>query len=104
MKKLIALAFSLVASLAQASGGPAQLQSSGADLSDQASLQRGATLFIKIMERLERMHGIRGVRARIRHDQCSLLRPRRRAQGRITELHGFFPRLSQRRPDRHLAG
>ncbi|HWT16497.1 MAG TPA: cytochrome c1 [Patescibacteria group bacterium] len=46
MKKLIALAFSLVASLAQASGGPAQLQSSGADLSDQASLQRGAALFM----------------------------------------------------------
>lgn len=46
MKKLIALAFSLVASLAQASGGPTQLQSSGADLSDQASLQRGATLFM----------------------------------------------------------
>lgn len=46
MKKLIALAFSLVATLAQASGGPAQLQSSGADLSDQASLQRGAALFM----------------------------------------------------------
>ena len=46
MKKLIALAFSLVASLAQASGGPAQLQSSGADLSDQASLQRGATAYM----------------------------------------------------------
>jgi ubiquinol-cytochrome c reductase cytochrome c1 subunit len=46
MKKLIALAFSLVAAVAQASGGPAQLQSSGADLSDQASLQRGAALFM----------------------------------------------------------
>lgn len=46
MKKLIALAFTLVASLAQASGGPVHLQASGADLSDQASLQRGATLFV----------------------------------------------------------
>lgn len=44
MKKLIAIAFSLVASLAQAAGG-AHLESSGADLSDQASLQRGASLF-----------------------------------------------------------
>ena len=46
MKKLIALAFSLVASLAQAGGSTTTLQSSGADLSDQASLQRGAALFM----------------------------------------------------------
>lgn len=45
MKKLIALAFSLVATLAQASGDPAALKQSGADLSDRASLQRGAALF-----------------------------------------------------------
>ena len=45
MKKLIALAFSLVAALAQASGGPTALKQSGADLSDRASLQRGAALY-----------------------------------------------------------
>lgn len=46
MKKLIAIAFSLVASLAQASGQPSALKQSGADLSDQASLQRGAALYM----------------------------------------------------------
>ncbi len=45
MKKLIALAFSLVASLAHASGSPSAIKHSGADLSDQASLQRGAALY-----------------------------------------------------------
>lgn len=45
MKKLIALAFAFTASLVQASGS-AHLESSGADLSDQASLQRGATLYM----------------------------------------------------------
>ena len=47
MKKLIALVFTLVASLAQASGDAGiKIHSSGADLSDQASLQRGAALFM----------------------------------------------------------
>jgi ubiquinol-cytochrome c reductase cytochrome c1 subunit len=46
MKKLIALAFSLAASLAQASGQTPAIQQSGADLSDRASLQRGAALFM----------------------------------------------------------
>lgn len=45
MKKLIALAFTLCATLAQASGDPNALKQSGADLSDRASLQRGAALY-----------------------------------------------------------
>jgi len=45
MKKLIALAFSLVAAVVQASGDSSAIKQSGADLSDRASLQRGAALF-----------------------------------------------------------
>lgn len=44
MKKLIALVFASLASIAQANEGGA-LEHSGADLSDQASLQRGAALY-----------------------------------------------------------
>lgn len=46
MKKLIALVFSLFAATVQASGDTSNIQQSGADLSDRASLQRGAALFM----------------------------------------------------------
>lgn len=46
MKKLIALAFALVSSLALAAGPEVPLQSSQTNVSDRASLQRGAQLFV----------------------------------------------------------
>lgn len=46
MKKLIAFVLALAAPLAFASGDNSLMKSSGADLNDQASLQRGAKLFV----------------------------------------------------------
>jgi ubiquinol-cytochrome c reductase cytochrome c1 subunit len=46
MKKLIALAFALVSSLALAAGPELALESSQTNVSDRASLQRGAQLFV----------------------------------------------------------